>query len=60
MSPTPLAADAFSWEMRESETAGVAAAIYLNLAKTTELWHLGAEFVPADHAIIAQAFDAAS
>lgn len=44
------------WEMRDVETAGVGAAIYLNLAKTIELWHLGTEFVPADQGIIEDVF----
>ena len=46
------------WEMRDTETSGVGAAIYLNLANTTELWHLGAEFVPADQKVIEVAFAA--
>ena len=44
--------------MRDTETSGVGAAIYLNLANTTELWHLGAEFVPADQKVIEVAFAA--
>ncbi len=47
------------WDMRDVETAGIAAAIYLNLAKTAELWHLGDEFRSVDRAIIENVFTVA-
>lgn len=47
------------WEMRDTETSGVGAAIYLNLSGTTELWYLGSEFVAADQEAIEVAFASA-
>ena len=44
------------WEMRDTEITGVGAAIYLNLANSSELWRLNSEFVSADREKLEMAF----